>query len=68
MIDDFTIYSCVKSLKHKKAKAVLDGFIEIVNEIKYKPSKLCVGEGMEFYNSFLQKWLNGNGFFSVLYI
>ena len=38
-IDVFTKYFCVKPLKDKKAKTVLHGFIEVVNESKLKPIK-----------------------------
>ena len=40
MIDAFTKYAWVEPASHKKAKAVLDDFIEIVNESKRKPNKL----------------------------
>ena len=42
VIDVFTKYSWVKPLKDKKAKTVLRGFIEIVDEFKNKPNKLWV--------------------------
>ena len=35
----------VKSLKDKKGKTVLNGFVEIVNESKRKPNKLWVWVG-----------------------
>ena len=40
VIEVFTKYSWVKPLKNKKARTVLNGFIEIVNESKCKPNKL----------------------------
>ena len=46
----------------KKARAVLPGFIEIVNESKSKPNKLWVDKGREFYSKLMQKWL----YFNVL--
>ena len=49
-----------KPLKDQKLKKVLHGFIEIVNESKCNPNKLWVDLGKEFYNSFMQKWLDGN--------
>ena len=39
VINVFTKYTWAKLLKDKKAKIVLHGFIEIVNEFKHKPSK-----------------------------
>ena len=41
--------------RKKKAKAVLHGFAEIVNESKRKPNKLWVDQGNEFYNNLTQK-------------
>ena len=38
VIDVFTKYAWVKPLKDKKAKTVLHGFTEIVNESKSKPN------------------------------
>ena len=45
VIDVFTKYGWVKSLKDKKGKTVFNAFIEIVNESDRKPNKLCVDEG-----------------------
>ena len=45
MIDVFTKYACVEPGRHKKAKAVLHDFIEIVNESKRKPNKLWIDQG-----------------------
>ena len=50
LIDVFTKYALVKPFIDKKLKAVLNGFIEIVNKSKYKPNKLWVDQGKEFYN------------------
>ena len=44
-------YAWIKPLNDKKAKTVLLGFIEIVNESKRKPNKLWVDQGKEFYNN-----------------
>ena len=40
VIDIFTKYAWVKLLKDKKCKAVLNAFIEVVNESNQKPNKL----------------------------
>ena len=45
MVDVFTKYAWVKSLKDKKGKSVPNAFIEIVNECNQKPSKLWVDQG-----------------------
>ena len=39
---------CVKPLKDKKAKTVLHGFVETVNESKHKPNKLWTDQGRKF--------------------
>ena len=53
-------------MKDKKAKTVLHGFIEIVNKYKYKPNKLWLDQWKEFYNGFMQKWLDDNGILMYL--
>ena len=42
VIDVFLKYSWVKLLKDKKAKTILNGFIEIINKSKNKSNKLWV--------------------------
>ena len=44
----------------KKSKAVLNAFIEIVNESNLKSSKLWVDKGREFYNQLMQEYLDNN--------
>ena len=51
----FHTYVWVNSSKDKKAKTILHGFTEIVNESNPKPSRLWVDQGRVFYNSFMQK-------------
>ena len=48
VIDVFTKYVWVKSLKDKKSKTVLNGFINIVNESNCKPNKLWVNQRENF--------------------
>ena len=45
---------------NKKAKTFLNVFIGIVNKSKHKPNKLWVDQEKEFYNNFMQKWLDDN--------
>ena len=52
VIDVFTKYAWLKTLKDKKAKTVLHVFIEIVNK-----------SGKKFYNRFMQKGLHDNDIF-----
>ena len=65
-IDVFTKYSWVKPLQDKKPKTVLHGFTEIVNESKYKPHKLWVGQGRKFHNNLMQEWLDDNDILTYL--
>ena len=66
-IDAFTTCAWVKPLKDKKGKTVLNALIEIVSESDCKPNKLWVDQGREFYNKFIQKWLDNNDIFNVLH-
>ena len=59
-IDDFTNYVWFKTFKNKKSKTVLNTFIEIANESNRKPNKLWVDQGRDFYNKFMQEWLDNN--------
>lgn len=45
----------VKSLKNKKGKTILNGFIEIVNKSKHKQSKFWVDQGRELFSNLCQK-------------
>ena len=45
LIDIFTKYAWVKTLKDKKAKTVLQCFIEIVSKSKQKPNELWLDQG-----------------------
>ena len=55
VINTFTRYAWVKTLKDEKGKTVLNAFIERVNESNRKPNKLWIDQGKEFYNRFIQK-------------
>ena len=58
--DVFTKYAWVKTLKDKKGNTVLNAFIERVNESNFRPNKLWVDQGREFYNKLMQEWLDNN--------
>ena len=60
LIDIFTKYTWVKPLKDTKGETVLNAFIEILNESNRKPNKLWVEQGIEFYDKFIQEWLDNN--------
>ena len=60
VIDVFTRYAWVKTLKDKKGKIVLNAFIEIANESNRKLNKLWVDQGREFYNKRMPGWFDNN--------
>ena len=60
VVDVITKYAWVKPFKNKKAKTVLNGFIETINESKCKLNKLWVDKGRQFLNNHMQKWLDDN--------
>ena len=59
VIDVFTKYMWVKTLKDKKGKTVLNAFIEIVNDSNCKLNKSWVDQEREFYNKPME-WLDNN--------
>ena len=59
-VDLFTKYTWIKPLRDKKATRVLQSLIETVNESNRKSNKIWVDQGGEFYNSFIQNWLEDN--------
>ena len=56
VIDVFTEYAWVKTLKDKKGKMVLNAFVEIVNVSNRKPNKLWINQGREVYNKLKREW------------
>ena len=60
MIDFSTKYAWVKRLKDKIAKAAPHGFVKIVSKFKRRPNKLWLAQRKYFFNSPMQKWLDGN--------
>ena len=60
MRDVSTKYPWVKPLKDKKGKIVINAFSKIVNESNCKSNKLWIDQGREFYNKFMQEWLDSN--------
>ena len=56
VIDVFTKYKWVKTLKDKTSKTVLIAFIKIINESNRKPNKLWVDQERKFYNKLMQEW------------
>ena len=60
IIDIFSKYAWVVSLKDKKDVSIVNAFQKILNDSVRKPNKIWVDKGGEFYNSSFKKWLKGN--------
>ena len=65
MVNLFSWDHCLLRIKelniyYVSVVTVLNAFIEKVNESNHKPIKLWVHQGREFYNKFMQEWLNDN--------
>ena len=61
VIDIFSKYAWVVSLKDKKGASIVDAFQKILNQSRRKPNKIWVDKGSEFYNNSFKKWLKDNG-------
>ena len=51
VIDIFSKYACVVSLKDKKGVSIVNAFQKILNDSARKPNKIWVDKGNEFYNN-----------------
>ena len=60
VIDLFSKYAWVVSLKNKKEVSFVNAFQSILNISKRKPNKIWVDQGSEFYNNNFKKWLKDN--------
>ena len=60
VIDIFSRYAWVVSLKDKKGITITNAFQKILKESNRKPNVLWVDKGSEFYNSSFKKWLKDN--------
>ena len=60
VIDIFSKYAWVISLKDKKGINVVNGFQKILKEYNRKPNKIWVDKVSEFYNNCFKKWLKDN--------
>ena len=61
VIDLFSKYAFVVSLKDEKGASVLKGFKKIVNESGRRPNKIWVDQGSEFNNNVFKNWLKDEG-------
>ena len=57
VMDVFIKYVWIKLLTDKKAKTVIENYINL-NESKCKPNKWWVDQGRVFYNIFIKRWLD----------
>ena len=60
MIDIFSKYAWVVSLKDNKVLLLLMHFKKIPNDLKRKPNKIWVDKGSECYNRSMKSWLERN--------
>ena len=60
VIDIFSKYAWVVSLKDKKCVSIVDAFQKILYKSARKPKKVWVDKGSEFYNSSFKKLLKDN--------
>ena len=57
IIDIYSIYTWVISLKDKKGSTIANGFQKILDKLKRKPNKIWFYKGSEFYNRSGKSWL-----------
>ena len=55
IIDLFSKYAWVVSLKDKKGVSTVNAFQKILDSSKRKPNKIWVDQGNEFYNNVFKK-------------
>ena len=53
----FSKYAWVVPLKDKKGISIVDAFQKILDYSNWKPKKIWVDKGSEFYNNSVKKWL-----------
>ena len=60
VIDLFSKYTWVVTLKDKKGATITNAFQKVLNSSKRKPNEIWVDHDSEFYNSYLKKLLKDN--------
>ena len=60
VIDSFSKYASVVSLKDKKGVSIVDDLQKTLNHSNRKPNKIWVDKRNEFYNNSFKKWLKDN--------
>ena len=60
VIDIFSKYALVISLKDKKGITIINDFQKFLDESNREPNKIWVDKGSEFYNRSMRSWLQDN--------
>ena len=60
VIDIFSKYVWVVTLKDKKGVSIVGAFQQILKQSSRKPNKIWVDKGSEFYYVYFKKWLRDN--------
>ena len=60
VVDLYSKYAWVFTLKIKKSTAVTNTFQKALNGFYCKPSKIWIDKGSEFYNRLMKSWLQDN--------
>ena len=60
VIDLYSKYAFVISLKDKKGISIVNAFDKIIKQSERKPNKIWVDQGSEFYKNNFKKWLSNN--------
>ena len=60
VIDIFSKYAWLVSLKDKKGISIVKAFQIILKQSNRKPNKIWIDKGSEFYNAYFKKWLRDN--------
>ena len=60
VIDIYSKYAWVITLKDKKGITITNAFQKILDESNRKPNKIWVDKGSEFYNRSMKSWLDKN--------
>ena len=60
VIDIFSKYARVISLKDKKGTTITNDFQKLLDRSNRKPNKISVDIGSEFYNRSMKSWLKKN--------
>ena len=60
VIDIYSKYAWILSLKDKKGTTITNAFQKTLKESNCKPNKIWVDKGSEFYNRLMKSWLEKN--------